>query len=1221
MTIGKRQKEVRHLTDAGTGTLGERLFAANAVLHEAISPIDNKGRAQVLPDPLLIADLQLSTDEYHWTVDLLGEALQSIINYPQRFSKLFNDYPMVVLSALVGATLLDRGESYWDRLWNRLQVRESSVFYDIIRKQLVAELRKKKLATFDGASLIGGDHVGTIQLHAGIISRDVELIAQAIEELEVQGQTFKDSGVFAQFVSSSLSNNEPSLNSSVSLRRLALHLPERAQDIFARLYEIHGWYRSLDDKQDIDNFSGTHGLPEPAFSFLLKVLSGQQVSSQADTMIQPPSDFPDPRVEIDLETLEVFLVFPKVTREQRAGHDAPVWTVNTDESSRKVEPSEDWSSGGFDELRVNLAKPFANLSVIKPGGERLSLVENLGGQQPALFLNQAGRQLKNQHQLRNQKVLALAPSEMFIRATTVNNRSFAPQDLGSPYGWSKWVLKQMHLDHVSTLTMSHRGHRTTVDIKKFSGPVWSQDSTIPHLKGPDRLPVFDASPTVWIPRDSHTWTLHYAQLLPDGTTLPMDPYGVEDSLRRVHFPLFESVNDPWVGQFRVSILRDGRLLDQKVFNLAEGLKLKLDYEQPHEFGPFQIPMKTPQGSPTLRKVLIDFSSAPDSGLLHPTETQALRNPDENQPFTVASTEDPETYSLQVSVEPPKMTYRLPLRQEISVWSTGFKTFDFSEIAEGEDFQLRFPTAVHDVRITLAHAHSRKDVSKVHEISLSRTRSNTWSVPVTRLLMAMDSDAEFSIVASWNALTAEEWVERKFSERDQKRWRRTSADMREDPRKPSVVTLFQVTKNPLVRATTLEGNQLTVELGRESSLPLKTWAWQIHRPLDPPVHIPMNGRTGTVPPELVDEGPLIVETREEEFLTFWEPESPSAQAVIADQPSLLELRLDVTNDHRWLFYYQTAQELLPQEIQVVWEARDKMHYVLGRKESRSIPSLLAFDEATSSHLLRDPRVSLNELDRSPIPHERQFEAFIRSGLHTRSFETEETSGDIHPVPWIGLIQELNDLHAIAQSNSLTDATREERLESERYVKQVGGINLWKIFKGHDLDSSIIRGPLPREAELKIVRESGTELIREMLDVTGAGAPLISEESRLIAQLEWLDNRRDITANMHLWNLYAVTKDKEHLIDRLDDPELKLIARDLCSIAEEQRRSEKENWLYAPYISFVQSLLARMMAHEVIFPIQELKHLNHAWATLARRIPLLTGFDLVCAEATVLSASTR
>lgn len=217
--------------------------------------------------------------------------------------------------------------------------------------------------------------------------------------------------------------------------------------------------------------------------------------------------------------------------------------------------------------------------------------------------------------------------------------------------------------------------------------------------------------------------------------------------------------------------------------------------------------------------------------------------------------------------------------------------------------------------------------------------------------------------------------------------------------------------------------------------------------------------------------------------------------------------------------------------------------------------------------------------------------------------------------------MNDLHAIAHSNSLTEATREERLESERYVKQVGGINLWKIFKGHDLDSSIIRGPLPREAELKIVRESGTELIREMLDVTGAGAPLISEESRLIAQLEWLDNRRDITANMHLWNLYAVTKDKEHLIDRLDDPELKLIARDLCSLAEEQRRNEKDDWLYAPYISFVQSLLARMTAHEVIFPIQELKHLNHAWATLARRIPLLTGFDLVCAEATVLSASTR
>lgn len=177
----------------------------------------------------------------------------------------------------------------------------------------------------------------------------------------------------------------------------------------------------------------------------------------------------------------------------------------------------------------------------------------------------------------------------------------------------------------------------------------------------------------------------------------------------------------------------------------------------------------------------------------------------------------------------------------------------------------------------------------------------------------------------------------------------------------------------------------------------------------------------------------------------------------------------------------------------------------------------------------------------------------------------------------------------------------------------------MFRGKSAGNKLARNLIPRDADLQFVRKNGTGQLQQALGIEAVGAEFISEESRLAAQIEWLENRRDLASDSRIGELFQLTSAKEHLIDRLDDPELKRTALDLMGIAE-SRRDDGDNWLYVPYISFVQSLLARMVAHGVISPIYEMNSLKHAWANLAHRAPLLTGFDLVAAEAIVLHASS-
>lgn len=1214
MTNRKHNRDVRHIVQEldGLGTLSEQLKAAESYLRERISWVDNRGRRIQLPSPLLAIDLNLSTEEYRWLTEILGQVLDGATRKPVVLRKLFEDYPLVFIAVLTGVALLDSGDSYWSAVWRELHVSDSDRLYQTICQGLPKALQRNRLATFDTADLTGRDYVNLIRLHSGITARDIHPLIACYDQVR------EEPGADTSGEQLSLRISEgPDGRFSDSLRNLCRHIPDRSAEFFDRITEVTEWYRALEDKTEVRNFEGTHNLPEPTFTNLLALLGGnapEATTPAPDKLhrITPPHLF------LDLEESELRLIFPAVSQQQATELDDLGWTVILNDRSIRIQPEKDWSTGGFAEYQMPLSSPFSRLQVLHPNGSIDTLVENLGDRRPMLFFHSNGRVLRNQGSLSGQEVITIMPS----MARVTGPSSPKVQTLGPVYGWQNWEIRSIGLAGVTDLSFNCSHFRTSIPVKAHREVTWrDQDSVIAHLRGTDGLAVHSASPRIIIPRSDTRWLLRYSQLLPDGTVLPMDDYEVEDELRGVPFDVFDPADDAWVGRYRVEVFKNGKLHHSRVFNLAEGLELTLTYPKYLSTGSFRAP--APELKETnLTKVIAKFQAAENAGLRYPQEDFSLRNQSSGQILRITSSTAPEDYFLDTYVLPAQLKFRPELRHHLSKWSTTRTTIDFDDFGEG-DFQISFPQQVHDVCLSFVEMQPGRAPREAGTAAMSRKgSSNTWAVPMSRIRSSMEKDAQFVIIAQWHTMTERDHVNKRLSDREQKAWWRQSQNEREDPRLRTMPrsTLAVVTKHPLITGATVDDHIITLELGRSASQQLEAWVWSVHAPLDAPVKLDLNGLTGTLPRDHQLHGPLIIEAREKEFLSRWTPTTPSAAAVIANQDSHLEPHLDPLINHRWLFASTNSAQLRPREIRTVWEARDALHHVLSVKENRKFPSIKAFDDATSDHLLADPRISLDELDRSSIPSEAHFEAFIRSGLGTHSFATAETGGDIHGVPWIGLIQEMNDLRVLRARSSADSAVVDERAESKSYIQDVGGQDLWTMFNGGVHGVPLVQQHYPGPADIQLVRDHSIDSLREQMAISPSEDGFISGNSRLNAQLEWLQNRRDLMKVTQLRELFTATSEWENLIDHLGDPGLKVTARQLFTAAEEQYRRAEDNWLYAPYVSFVLSMLSRMTAHGFIRPIEHLRTLRHVWATCARSVPALTGFDLVVAEAKVLNAKS-
>lgn len=1045
-------------------------------------------------------------------------------------------------------------------------------------------------------------------------------LVKFIDHTRLEGQGWDSSEDFASYAKSVFVSGD-NLFTTESLKHLVTHIPARSLDFIARVYELTNWYRDLKDLKEVEDFVGTHGLPELSFKFLLECLSGEAEQIVEKTKAAPASleNLEPPHLYLDPLSFELSLVFPAISKTAALQIPPPEWTVIYDGSSIKVRPEKDWSYGGYAEYRLSVDKPLSSLKVITPTEKTLTLIEGFGHKNPIMFFKNNGQPFANQETLSGNNVTAVVPAAAIVRARMRSSMEFRYQDLGPLSGWNKWVIRSIPLKHAESITVSHSGFRKEFPVRRKVDVQWiTENLTIENLKGVDQGPVFHKTPRIEFPPTETKWVIQYSQVLPDGSLIEMEDYPVEPENLGDELDLFEESDDPWVGQFLVTLLKDGKVYETRKFNLAEGLKLSLKFSGGGSENRFRFP-SIKQGETGLTTAFASFESTSRKRLNFHKETIKLDESNSQKAFNIANGSYPEEYNLDVFITPPQIHYQVPVTHGQTKWESNKATLDFNDLTDGS-LQIRFPREVYDPSLKIIQMAPHKKPAPSEPKFLNKIgSSNVWSIPMDRIKELMDDDAQFLVITEW-FVESKEQHQKKILDEAKRAGRNLIAARKNAPAQiPASSHIATIEKKPLLTGAQIELSTVELELGRHTSKNLEGWAWSALNPLDPPVKVDFHRTSGSLPADSFVAGPLILEVREKEFLSQWRPTVPSAKAVVADDPSFeLDPQFDPFLKHRWMFAPRSGKVLLPQEIRTVWDARFKMRHVLAQRENRIVKSIRDFDDATSAYLTSEPRVALDELDKSSIPSNSHFESFIRSGLAELSFEVDDTSGDIHHVPWIGLIQEMNDLRVLQLQGYASEERAIERQNSQNYIRETGGNDLWKILKGNSEGLQLARECAPQATELNVIRNSGLEAMRNGLGNDPLSAELISADSRLRAQFEWLENRRELNDLDHLPTLFDYAKEYEYLIDYLGDDLIKITAHELSTFATEHRRGNAENWLYAPYVSFIYSLLSRMIAHEVLFPIKPLSESRHRWASSARLIPRLTGFDLVSAEAKVLCA---
>lgn len=1219
MTRGHRARTVRDLVEEseGFGTLTEQMDAAERELSWRISTVDKKGTKVILPEPLLAADMRLTTAEYEWLLALLGKALQGAIKYPHAVEKLLDDFPLVIIAGLTGSALLNTNDSFWAGFRQQINLQDSTRLESVIRKNLHRILQRKKLAAFTKADLSGRDYVGAIELHSLLPNRYLSSVLSFLDDLHTRGVLFENAEECGRYAVSEFSRHAKELGIPAAVHNLATHIPGRAADFFSRIEEIRAFFTEPDTDPAEVEFQDTNGLPEPLFAHLIRLVTEEEDIQEAESSpVAAVPEWEQPYLSLDPEELELRVNFPAIARSASQGEELSPWVVYLDDEIISVTSNLDRSIGAFGSTSLLIDRPFSRLSVLLPHGSASKLDVSISRQVPVLLFREDGGLRANQSQLGRRNSVVLSQTSTVLDASTIDGSTFASEDLGPLRGWKGWSVRNVPSDGLKSLTVKHRSHRLHLPVDRKTEAQWvDTDVTIPYLKGHDHQPVFDRSPQILIPSDQSHWTLEYVHFNPEGHRESLGFYQVEDEYRDTPFDIFDEQEDPWVGRYEVIVRRGNRVHMRRTFNIAEGLRAKVSFEQAIQRGRFRVPHLADR-KPGLSKSWVEFSSSPGRGIKHPIGSEALGTRHRTRSFLISSTYDPDVYSLNVRVDAPRLQYLLPLRNESTQWVDTPMTINVDDLADNDEIQLKFPQKVFDVELRVAPYSSSTSFSNPKVITLSRRgSSNVWTCAASRLTFALGTTSTFQVVASWNVLSLDDYVRNEMDKYQRRAWNRTPVEERQDPRQRATALLFSVSRKALLSGATIKEGVLILHLGRHTDLPLVTWVWPLRDPTAAPVQVSMKGSRGQLPANLANSGPLIVDTREEEFLTTWEPDIPSSRSLLVGK-SVLNPAFDPTNQHRWLF--TRDRELMPSEVRTVWDIRDRMHNVLAQSRHRTHPTLAQLDSTTLKYLTASPRVALAELDNSAIPRDRQLEAFIRSGLAVEKFSSFTTAGDIHPTPWIGLIQEMNDLMILQKRSTKDTSTEAERAESEQYVRSVGGSELWKILNGESLGMPVIQDHVLSTTELTFVRNQNIERLRASIGFSAVGAAFISPDARVAAQLTWMENHRNFTSSSKLEETFRALKHWENLIDHLNDPELKRTARSLALIPEEHHRTASDNWLFVPYISFVSSLLSRAIAQNIIRPIKELHERRHTWASCARHASELAAFDLVAAEAAALNA---
>lgn len=1182
-------------------TLADRLSAAEAFIGARVWEYRDR-------DNTLFIDLDLPSEEYELHLSLLRDALSTEQFIPQNTENLYEQIPLVFLSSLVHHALTSETTDFWPSYFASLKVANPEFLRGLIQRDLEALLDRKKLENFKNTEL-ANRYVNKIRLHAGIPALELPPLIDRIQadRRHDASLTIEDADEYAKRLVKELQEAKGKASRLQTIRTLALALPERMSGLIARLFEFVVDIESLDEPPSVEDLKGMQFLPELMLRQALSHLSGGAGADETDSG-SLSFELPEPKLFLDPESLELKVIIP-ATQESTYPDSEAVWTIVVDGARQVFEQERDWATGGWAELECVLTHPYRELLVIGPGNTVFKMESAALTKRDYLLFRADGWLYANQNTLSKAETLLLSPAGTNVQLTgkgRVNRR-------GQVAGWPRWVVRAIAAGDTGRLSIDFGRTKANLEVKVSREAIFDvEKAVIPWVFSSDSRPVLSASPTVWIPEGKESWVLCYYQLFNNERIL-LDEYPVEDSLKGTAFDVFDRANDPWVGRYEVQVFRDGKHQSTNTFNMAEDLTVELSYENWAQRGHFRSPDPKAK-SFSLTKATAAFGENGGRRLAIGKNSVAISSSIQSQTVRVASAYDRQQYFLDVVIRPPAMSYSIPEKDARMKWYIEPVAFSFDDLDDIGEFQLKFPQTVYDPQLSLVPMTGNKAHSPTAIALRKGSRANTWVLDVAQLKQQMKKAATYILAAQWYISSYEEWARGRFP-------RATAASLRDraykDERNPAYSTVAQINKDPLLKAATVNDDNLKLSWGREIKKKVDLRVWSISDPLAPATSLVASGDSVELPEDLCDGSTLIVEAKEQEFLSTWNPARPTKKAVIVNGLSPLFNPLAKQRGNRWLFAPVQNHQLMGSEMSTVWQIRDRFHAVLDSASTNETNGLGALAQTTKTYLENNPRVSVNTLSESAIEESRQLSAYIRANLADKSLSVWATAGDIHPVPWIGLLQEMSDVRVLT-SRLKTEAAREELQESLDFIKEVGGDFVFKTMNGVDTPFTLIDRCFITDDLLKVFRAQGIKAVLDALRAANAEEQhaLVSTENYSNALMQLMNNTvrlNQIEALPHAWEWL---RSHEHLIDYLRNRDLLKAVSTLADLPASHRENAEDNWMYVPYVSFVSALLARAEANQILRPIPGGESARDAWSAVAEVAPKLAAIDIVLAEAFVL-----
>lgn len=1202
----------------------ERLRSAEHSLFEKERTLDPKQR------PHMFFELGIRPSELDWISAELGEGIKASRRKGLDETELLNRYPRLAVAALVNAGHhTSRDNSFWPVLWEQLDVPESADLASFIRNKLRSWMQKLHLDVFDGIDLGNTKYVMQATLHAGIPTSEMnELVADSKTLLINDDDPTDGDREGKLLVKKYMEERKPR-----TLSRLSTLKPSLASYIFARVVE-YVYYSQVNEAWYTDtNFEGTNGLPENTFAELRQFLfQGEQNASNSTRHPRVISQ-EKPHLKLDPDAGKVVLVLPAVPDE---GEDLR-WTIDAEHDTFHVEPRFDNSNRQFRREEIVLTSPARQIHITQSITQETTSLRFLGSDFPVAFFGADSSYCDDQQQISRNSLFALAPANTRFTDANAPLVNMVEEELQfiSWHGWRVFSLENLldtrALSIRTPINGESEARSTTRSVRSpgTRGPEWNfQVETVTDSVGSDMGVVYSQSPRLKLPHDDATWEMRIFYLSPLGEESLVLEYDQLEDVKGEEFSVFgDSFEDAWVGRYRVELLKDGLVVTQKFFNIAEGLRLNVSYANSRSFRFPEINI----GSNRYSKVYFEAVTSPGKSIKIPfTGTKAVGNTEESESFVISSAEG---YELEIQLVPKMLRFSIDRTDMPHSWNTFPSVVPSRYVDASGQLKIQFPQRIQGaVFLLVADSNSRNGIVRIP--MQPRRNRQLFATPISELMHSFNSnELSLTIAVGWYEQTAREmWSLQNNSRHNQKRARQRwgsfsqfekqyqAFDLLEAAPKSTIMQLdssvFTGTAEIINSSLVLHGSSLGKSV-------LRGHLWPLTSANREPLSVTFDeNRQASLPASLVNAGPLALEiTAQNDSYQDQRPKSPTDRAIVVSQPGYFideNSNPEIFGLSFKLSGIRNTVSAAPDEYTDLWERLNPLRNIRYRTDEAQ-EVVEHFERFCHRSFSQDPRALLEALGRSNVPVERQISLAIRFGLFNLTFgNLKDTLDEFHPVPWVGVLGEMNDLFTLSLSGKSSKRSGEFS-DSLQFIQETGGSGLYSTLSGDYSTEQDFVEKILNDVVSCVLLDDFSPIIAGLTDINGER--LLTDDSAL--RHGWSELLRNRTEIEGLKGLNHLKELAISLVPNIEQPEVKAYALCLWNFAENHSEPTTNQWVWVPLISVVLSHVSRAHAHGVNGTYEKFRQLNSAmlrrWSQVAEFCPTLTTNDLLREEARQLVAS--